>query len=116
MLLQLIDHALKNNHDFKVTALNVEAVSTVSLFSRADRLPHVGVTAEVSQSAFLPSDLLITYMYQVGVTSVAWEVDLWGRVRGLVIGLYQNYLASKEVQTASQLKSVIRSCECLSGL
>ena len=106
VLLQLIDHALKNNHDFKVTALNVEAIEAQYRIRRADRLPHVSVTAE-SASQRLPSDLAYNpRMYQVGVTSVAWEVDLWGRVRSLSDQALQNYLASKEVQTASQLSLV----------
>ncbi len=106
VLLQLINHALKNNHDFKVTALNVEATEAQYRIRRADRLPQVSVTAE-SASQRLPSDLAYnSHMYQVGVGSIAWEVDLWGRIRSLSDQALQNYLASKEVQTASQLSLV----------
>lgn len=39
-----------------MTALNVEAIEAQYRIRRADRLPHVGVTAE-SASQRLPSDL-----------------------------------------------------------
>lgn len=106
VLQQLIVHGLKNNHDMKVATLNVEAMQAQYRIRRADIFPNLNISMEFSRQ-HLPTDIAhIPRLYQLGGTTIAWEVDLWGRVRSLKDQALHHYFASKENQIASQLSLI----------
>ncbi|MDA3440095.1 efflux transporter outer membrane subunit [Acinetobacter bereziniae] len=106
LLQQLIEHALANNHDLKIAALNVAALEAQYRIRRADLFPHLSTNADATVQK-LPSDIAYNRrIYQLGLSSVAWELDLWGRLRNLNEQALQNYLASDETRTAVHMSLV----------
>lgn len=107
LLQQLIQHSLLNNQDLKIAALNVAALEAQYRIRRADLFPQLSANADASIQK-LPSDD-IAYnrrLYQLGLSTVAWELDLWGRLRNLNEQAIQNYLASDETRTAVHISLV----------
>jgi len=106
LLQQLIDSARANNHDLKIAAMNVEALEAQYRIRRSERLPklNMGIDATVQK---LPSEMAYNRRaYQLGLSSIAWELDLWGRLRNLSDQALQNYLAAEETQIAVQMSLV----------
>ena len=106
LLQQLIQHALLNNQDLKIAALNVAALEAQYRIRRADLFPQLNANADATIQK-LPSDISYNRrLYQLGLTTVAWELDLWGRLRNLNEQAIQNYLASDETRTAVHMSLV----------
>lgn len=106
LLHALIEMALVNNRDLRVTALNVEAARAQYRIQRSELLPTIAVGAEGTAQR-LPSDLFYNRRsYQVGATASAWELDLWGRVRSLSDQALESYLALDATRQASQMSLV----------
>lgn len=106
LLHELVEKALANNRDFRVTALNVEAARAQYRIQRSELLPTIAVGAEGTAQQ-LPSDLFYNRRsYQVGATASAWELDLWGRIRSLSDQALESYLALDATRQASQMSLV----------
>ena len=76
LLHELVEKALTNNRDLRVTALNVEAARAQYRIQRSELLPTIAVGAEGTAQR-LPSDLFYNRRsYQVGAMASAWELDL----------------------------------------
>lgn len=106
LLQQLIQHSLLNNQDLKIAALNVAALEAQYRIRRADLFPQLSANADASIQK-LPSDIAYNRrLYQLGLSTVAWELDLWGRLRNLNEQAIQNYLASDETRTAVHISLV----------
>ncbi|MEJ1966839.1 MAG: efflux transporter outer membrane subunit [Gammaproteobacteria bacterium] len=107
----LIERALINNRDLRVTALNVEAAQAQYRIQRADLVPHIDATGSAS-SQRIPASLSTTggsyvardYSAVLGVT--AFELDLFGRVRSLRRSALEEYLSLDETQQSAHLSLV----------
>jgi multidrug efflux system outer membrane protein len=110
-LRQVIDLALRNNHDLRLAALNVLKVQAQYRIQRAQQYPGVDVGA-TGQAAGVPSDLAsngqasTSGSSKVGVQVASWELDLFGRVRNLKDAALQQYLASEQGRKAAQITLV----------
>ncbi len=106
LLHELVEKALTNNRDLRVTALNVEAARAQYRIQRSELLPTIAVGAEGTAQR-LPSDLFYNRRsYQVGAMASAWELDLWGRVRSLSDQALESYLSLDATRQASQMSLV----------
>lgn len=109
-LRQLIDLALRNNRDLRIAALNVEAYSALYRVQRADVLPAVSGEAGGTRSR-LPGDLnqsgesAISSQYSATL-GVAWEADLFGRLRSLREQALQQYFATEAAQRGVQVSLI----------
>lgn len=110
-LQQLIDTALKNNRDLRVTALNVQRAQALYRIQRADTLPTIGISGS-GNSQRLPGDLSETgepriarqYSADIGMTN--FEFDFFGRVASLRDQALETYLASENTWRSGQISLV----------
>lgn len=110
-LQRLIDAALVNNRDLRITLLRVEEARAAFRIQRADQFPDIAVGAQGTRGR-LPGDLnasgqsAIGSEYQAYVGLTSWELDLWGRVRSLEDAALQNWLATDAAQRGVQIAVV----------
>ncbi|HEY2559253.1 MAG TPA: efflux transporter outer membrane subunit [Caldimonas sp.] len=106
-LQRLVEIALANNRDLRVSALNVEQVRAQYRIQRSALLPQVGVAADGSSSR-TPESLsasrapVVQHAYSVAAT-IAWEIDFFGRLRSLSDAALQQYFASAEARKAFEI-------------
>lgn len=110
-LRKLIQLALQNNRDLRVSILNIEQARAQYRIQRADLLPTLSAQAGGTIER-LPADLLtpgepaVEHEYAVGGAVASYEVDLFGRVRSLSESALQSYLATEETRKAAQISLV----------
>ena len=106
-LQQLVETALRNNRDLRVAVLNVQELQAQFRVQSAALFPQVSAYADRTRSrtpADLSSSGAITTLgsYSVGA-SVAWEIDLFGRLRSLKAAALEQYLASMQGRKAAEI-------------
>jgi multidrug efflux system outer membrane protein len=106
-LQQLVQIALQNNRDLRVAVLNVQQVQAQFRVQSAALFPQVSAYADRARSrtpADLSSSGTATTLgsYSVGA-SVAWEIDLFGRLRSLKAAALEQYLASMQGRKAAEI-------------
>jgi len=110
----LIDQALADNQNLRVTLANVEIARAQYRIQRADLLPHLdaGATASESRSRSTNAsgETSATAQtrrdYTAEVSLNAFEIDLFGRVRSLTHAALDQYLASAAGARAARLTLV----------
>ena len=95
----LVEIALANNRDLRIAVLNVEQTRALYGVQRADRLPSVGIGANVARGANADA-------YSVGLALSSYELDLFGRVKSLSEAALARYLASDEGRRAAQVSLI----------
>lgn len=108
-LQRLIEIALKNNRDLRVSVLNIEAARAQYQITRAGLFPTLDATSGSRQR--LPNSLTaipgrnITTTYNVGL-SASWELDLFGRVQSLKDQALAQYLSTAYARQAAEISLV----------
>jgi outer membrane protein, multidrug efflux system len=110
-LQHVIAIALDNNRDLRLAALNVERARALYGIQRAELFPTLTAVAEGGKqrsSADLtpPDQARITEGYGVNLGVIAWEVDLFGRIRSLKTQALQEFLATEEARRGAQIALV----------
>jgi multidrug efflux system outer membrane protein len=99
----LVQTALSNNYDLRVSAARVEESRALLAQSRSQYYPQVGYQG----SAGAGRNVLAGSPYYSGnpagkgndlAGSVSWEIDFWGRIRRLNESARADYLATEEVR------------------
>jgi outer membrane protein, multidrug efflux system len=109
-LAALVALALENNRDLRVATLNVELTRAQHRIQRAGELPAVVASASGSRQR-IPADLSVTRTaltassYSVG-GALAFELDLFGRLRSLSGAALEQYLQTEEARRSAQLSLV----------
>lgn len=110
-LAQVVQLALDNNRDLRISTLNIEKARAQHGVARAERLPHLN--ASVSQSAQRVPDrqsptgaASITRQYSGGLGVPAFELDFFGRVKNMSESARLQYLATEEARRAQQISLV----------
>lgn len=110
-LQQLIETALANNRDLRVSALNIQRAQAMYRIQRADLLPTVGLGAsEMAQR--IPYDLsttgveMISHQYGVTAGIANYELDFFGRVRSLNEQALEMYFSTEEAWRSAQISLV----------
>ena len=109
-LRELIQVALENNRDMRIAALNVEAYRALYGIQHATLLPSVTADASGNRSR-TPENLSPTGEATTGgqyfaTLGVAWELDLFGRLRSLSEQALQEFLASEAAQRSVQVSLI----------
>lgn len=97
-LQRLIPLALANNRDLRVAALNIEAARATAGARDADLWPTV--SAGISGSRTPTAAGGINSLYTAGLQVSAYELDLFGRLRGLSAAAAAQLLAAQANQQA----------------
>lgn len=110
-LQKIIERALSDSRDFKLSALNVERAAAYYGIQRAELLPSIDAMgtsyrertpAELSRSGKV--EITSKYSVNLGVTS--WEIDLFGRLRSLKEMALEQYLAQEQIHKAAKLSLI----------
>ncbi|MGJ7509741.1 efflux transporter outer membrane subunit [Variovorax sp. GT1P44] len=106
-LQRLVELALHNNRDLRAAVLNVAQVQAQYRVQRAALYPQVTAGAGGSQSRTPASltqsgETLVAHSASAEL-SVAWEVDLFGRLQSLSDAAFEQYLASAHARQAAQI-------------
>ena len=111
-LAKLIDTALANNRDLRVSVLNIEQARAQFQVQRSALFPAVGLTGSGSRSspnafqAFDSSLGSVSSQYSVNLGITAWELDFFGRIRSLKENALGQYLATEESRKAAQISLI----------
>lgn len=106
----LVELALRNNRDLRVSALNVQEAAAQYQIVRAGLFPIINATGEEDKSR-VPKQLAVlnrtvSTTYQVGLGAASWELDFWGRVRSLKHQALAQYLATAQARKAAEISLV----------
>lgn len=97
-LQRLIPLALANNRDLRVAALNIETARASAAARDADLWPTVSAGLSGSRTPTAAGG--INSLYQAGLQVSAYELDLFGRLRGLSAAAAAQVLAAQSAQQA----------------
>ena len=109
-LQRLIETALEQNRDLREAVLNVEAARSQYRIERSALLPSMGIYGEGARQR-LPADVsptgvtTTTGQYSAGAAA-SYEVDFFGRVRGLSDAALESYLATEEARRSAHISLV----------
>ncbi|MEO0277781.1 MAG: efflux transporter outer membrane subunit [candidate division WOR-3 bacterium] len=110
-LKRLINMALENNRDIKISASNVERARAYFGVRQAELLPSLNLIAEEIRQR-IPSDLSpkgeakISEQYSISGGIVSWELDIFGRIRASASAALESYLAQKEISRGVRLSLI----------
>lgn len=104
---QVVRLALENNRDLRVALFNVEKAYAAYGIQRAQLLPSVAgglneTAGRTPRSVSATGSGYVSHTYQANLSSTAWELDLFGRVRSLSEAALQSYFAVEENRSAAQ--------------
>ncbi len=110
-LAKVIELAIANNRDLRVSTLNIEKARAQYGIQRAALLPTVTANgyetaAKVPRSMTGNGNDKISREYDANLAATAYELDFFGRVRSLSEAALQSYLATEEARRAQQISLV----------
>ena len=109
-LQQLITRALANNYDLQAAAARIEEAQALIGVAKSEALPQIGYDAAGGgQRSFVPTQQgagAATYGSIGGALSMAWEFDVWGRIRRSTEAAEANLFAAEDVRRGVQLTLV----------
>nr|WP_307729767.1 efflux transporter outer membrane subunit [Massilia sp. YIM B04103] len=110
-LRQVIELALKNNRDLRVSTLNIEKARAQYGIERSALLPKVsaagGQNATRTANNMTPGgEGAIQRQYSGGLALAAYELDFFGKLRNLSESAQQQYLGTVEARRAQQITLV----------
>jgi outer membrane protein, multidrug efflux system len=96
----LVEEALAANYDARIAAARVEQARYAVGVTRADLMPQVGYTgsAERGKLFVTPSTPNQTANVFLGAFQMAWEVDVWGRIRRATEASLADLFATEDVR------------------
>jgi hypothetical protein len=106
----LIQTALANNRDLRVSVLNIEQARAQFQIERSALFPALGLTGSGSRSSPTPQARQqqgsVSSQYSVNFGFTAWELDFFGRIRSLKDQALAQYLATEETRKAAQISLI----------
>ncbi|GAB3438199.1 efflux transporter outer membrane subunit [Massilia solisilvae] len=106
-LQQLINIALTNNRDLRISIANIEQVRAQYQITRSQQFPALSAAFNGNrQSTQVNGVDTITSVYQAGIGVSAFELDLFGRVRNLSQAALAQFLATEEARKSAQISLI----------
>src|SRR5512147_1994989 len=111
VLQDLVQVALTNNYDLRITLTRVDQARAIQAQARSQFLPQVGYGGEANRGKNeylglpVPNGGQTMNSFLAGFGAV-WEVDLWGRVRRMNEAARSNIMATKEDRRSVQISLV----------
>jgi outer membrane protein, multidrug efflux system len=103
VLQDLIKEALKNNYDVQLAAARIEEARANYGIAQSFFYPQIGYGADVTgqRSQLIPNHTYYSYNF-----NLAWELDLWGRIRRLSEQQRALFFATEEARRGVYLSLV----------
>jgi multidrug efflux system outer membrane protein len=110
-LRNVIALALDNNRDLRVAALNIERARAQYGIQRADLFPSIAVSGgqnaqRVPGDLSMSGDSNVSRQYSANLGFASYELDFFGRVRGLEEQALQTYLGTEDARRSAQISLV----------
>jgi multidrug efflux system outer membrane protein len=106
-LAKLIETALANNRDLRVSVLNIEQARAQFQIQRSALFPALNASAtSTRQRPSVTGIGTVSEIDTVGVGFTSWEIDFWGRIASLKDAALAQYLATEESRKAAQISLV----------
>jgi len=110
-LQKIIELALANNRDLRVATLTIEKYRAMYQIQRAELFPTVnasgsGTVQRLPASVSGTGQSLISRQYNVNLGFSSYELDFFGRVRSLKDQALEQYLATEQARTSTQISLV----------
>jgi NodT family efflux transporter outer membrane factor (OMF) lipoprotein len=106
-LKQLIDIALANNRDLRISVANIEQARAQYQIQRSAQFPGLSAAYNGSRtSTSVNGQDTVVGNYQAGIGVSAFELDLFGRVRNLSQSALAQFLATEEARKSAQISLV----------
>ncbi len=103
----LIATALDENRDLRIAALNIERARSLFRIQRSRSLPNVSAVASGDIAGVdTPGGEVIDRQYSAGIGIANFELDLFGRVRGLNRAALQRYLSTEDARDSVQISLI----------
>lgn len=107
-LKQVIETALTNNRDLKLSTLNVDLARAMYGIKKAEIFPAFdavgsGNKSRGSNDLTRPGESRTSESYSVSLGALSWEVDLFGRIRSLKERALEEYLATEQARRGAQI-------------
>ncbi len=99
----LIQLALDNNRDLRVSVLNIEQLRAAYQVQNADRFPTLNGAVSGTRQPSSVSPYPLTTTVTGGVQVTAYELDLFGRVKALSEAAGAQLMASQEARRAAHI-------------
>ena len=92
----IVADAIRESHDLRAAAARVEQAREQVAVARADLFPQVSYQGEAArQREFVPGFSNATFNSFLGTFNLAWEIDVWGRIRRATESARAQYLAAE---------------------
>jgi multidrug efflux system outer membrane protein len=98
VLAGLVDEAIRANHDLAAAAARVEQARQLVGVARADLFPQIGYQGQAARGRTFVADPFpnITGNTFLGAFNMAWEIDIWGRIRRATESARAQYLGTED--------------------
>jgi multidrug efflux system outer membrane protein len=111
VLQELIQKSLDNNRNLRIAALNVDASRAVYRAQRASLFPTIDAAGSGDFERVAPGQSgspvpLKVHSYSVGLSTVSYELDLFGRLRNLSTQAQEQYLSTGETRLSTQISLI----------
>ena len=108
-LQRLVEIALANNRDLRMSALNIEAARARYQITRAELFPALNAAASRARTR-TPDDMQSApdnpyNLYSAGLQA-SWEIDFWGRIKSLKDQALAQYFATAHARKAAEITLV----------
>lgn len=109
----LIEATLQNNRDLRVAATRVEEARAQMALARADRLPGLNLlgTARVDQTYAPNLSVGPERRIDLGLSSISYELDFFGRLANLSAAARANLMATEEARRVTELALIAQVAE-----
>ncbi|MBU1171592.1 MAG: efflux transporter outer membrane subunit [Proteobacteria bacterium] len=110
-LQKVLDLALVNNRDLRVAMFNIEKMRALYRIQRSELFPGLNGNAtansqRISESLSSTGDSMIARQYNLNVGISAYELDLFGRVKSLKNKALEQFLATEQARSSTQIALV----------
>ena len=109
VLVQLIETALQNNLNLEIAVARTEQAYRQSVATKSAFYPQASANGSAGKSrtqTFVYQTNSVEYTSYVGALNVAWEIDIWGRIRRASESAKAQLLASEDFQRGVLLSIV----------
>jgi multidrug efflux system outer membrane protein len=108
VLQELVLEALTSNHDLAAAVRRVEQAEALVGVAQSPFYPQIGYQGSAGRQAQpqLKNIPRTTFSYFAGAFSLAWEIDVWGRIRRSSEAAQQSLLATEEFRRGVLLSLV----------
>ena len=96
----LIEEAIRGSHDLRAAAARVEQARNQIAVARSEMFPQISYQGDATRErGFVPgAPANPTFNSFLGTFDLAWEIDLWGRIRRATEAASADYLAAEAVR------------------